>query len=599
MVNNNIRNFCIIAHIDHGKSTLSDRIIEASTNEKIRNAQDQILDSMDLERERGITIKLNAIQLNFFSKKKNANYIFHLIDTPGHVDFTYEVSRSLAACEGALLIVDAAQGVQAQTISNLYLAIENNLAIIPVINKIDLPNANIEKTKQEIHDILGLNIDDIVCVSAKTGQNIDLLLEKVIDVIPPPTINLHNKLQALIFDSYYDPYLGVVCYVRIKNGQLKKRQKMLIMSSKKYFIATNVGVKTPKIIETSELNDGTVGWVATGIKSIKDVSVGDTITCFDDPCGQALTGYKKLLPMVFCGFFPIDNTKYEDLKAAVEKISLSDSSFVYEYETSQTLGFGLRCGFLGLLHMDIIQERISREYNIDLIVSAPTVKIKVKLTDKTIIEIDNPALLPDRTKISEIQEPFVKVSIFTPDEYLGGLLELCQNKRGKYIDLITVDNNRKQIIYKIPLIEIVYNFFDTLKSISKGYATMEYELLGYETSKLVKVDILLNGKKVDALSFICHQDSAYSQASKICCSLKENIPRHQFEIPIQATIGSKIIARETIKALYKNVLAKCYGGDVSRKKKLLKQQKEGKKKLKAIGSVEVPLNVFIKVLNNK
>ena len=599
MVNNNIRNFCIIAHIDHGKSTLSDRIIEASTNEKIRNAQDQILDSMDLERERGITIKLNAIQLNFFSKKKNANYIFHLIDTPGHVDFTYEVSRSLAACEGALLIVDAAQGVQAQTISNLYLAIENNLAIIPVINKIDLPNANIEKTKQEIHDILGLNIDDIVCVSAKTGQNIDLLLEKVIDVIPPPTINLHNKLQALIFDSYYDPYLGVVCYVRIKNGQLKKRQKMLIMSSKKYFIATNVGVKTPKIIETSELNDGTVGWVATGIKSIKDVSVGDTITCFDDPCGQALTGYKKLLPMVFCGFFPIDNTKYEDLKAAVEKISLSDSSFVYEYETSQTLGFGLRCGFLGLLHMDIIQERISREYNIDLIVSAPTVKIKVKLTDKTIIEIDNPALLPDRTKISEIQEPFVKVSIFTPDEYLGGLLELCQNKRGKYIDLITVDNNRKQIIYKIPLIEIVYNFFDTLKSISKGYATMEYELLGYETSKLVKVDILLNGKKVDALSFICHQDSAYSQASKICCSLKENIPRHQFEIPIQATIGSKIIARETIKALYKNVLAKCYGGDVSRKKKLLKQQKEGKKKLKAIGSVEVPLNDFIKVLNNK
>lgn len=599
MAINNIRNFCIIAHIDHGKSTLSDRIIEASTNEKIRNAQDQILDSMDLERERGITIKLNAIQLNFFSKKKKANYIFHLIDTPGHVDFTYEVSRSLAACEGALLIVDATQGVQAQTISNLYLAIENNLSIIPVINKIDLPNANVEKTKQEIHDILGLNTDDIVCVSAKTGQNVELLLERVIDLIPPPEINLNNKLQALIFDSYYDPYLGVVCYVRIKNGQLKKHQKMLIMSSKKDFIATNVGVKTPKMIETEELKDGTVGWVATGIKSIKDVSVGDTITCFDNPCEHALTGYKKTLPMVFCGFFPIDNTKYEDLKAAVEKISLSDSSFVYEYETSQTLGFGLRCGFLGLLHMDIIQERISREYNIDLIVSAPTVKIKVKLTNKTTIEIDNPALLPDRTKISEIQEPFVKVSIFTPDEYLGGLLELCQNKRGKYIDLVTVDNNRKQIIYKMPLIEIVYDFFDTLKSISKGYATMEYEFLGYETSKLVKVDILLNGKKVDALSFISHQNTAYSQANKICCSLKENIPRHQFEIPIQAAIGSKIIARETIKALYKNVLAKCYGGDVSRKKKLLKQQKEGKKKLKAIGSVEVPFNVFIKVLNNR
>jgi len=598
MNKNNIRNFCIIAHIDHGKSTLSDRIIETASGNKIHNMQDQVLDSMELERERGITIKLNAIQLKYHSKKHNEDFIFHLIDTPGHVDFTYEVSRSLAACEGAILVVDATQGVQAQTISNLYLAIDNDLSIFPVINKIDLPSADVEKCKKQIKEILGLDADDCPCVSAKTGQNIEQIVEAVIDKVPAPINDDINKpLQALIFDSYYDSYLGAVCYVRIKNGSIKKGDKIKMMASGAEFIVSSLGVKTPIVEEKDELVAGEVGWVAASIKTIKDIAVGDTITSAENPASEPLPGYKKVLPMVYCGFYPIDNSKYEELKVAIEKISLSDAALVYEYETSQSLGFGVRCGFLGLLHMDIIQERISREFKIDLIVTAPSVKFKIGLTDHTIIEVDNPAKFPERTRIDEIQEPYVKVSIFTPDEYIGDLMALCQNARGKYVDLVTVDNNRKCIIYEIPLIEVIYNFFDRLKSISRGYATLEYELIGYHPSDLVKVDILLNGKKTDALSFICHRSQAYHKAQRIAIKLKENIPRQQFEVPIQACIGSKVIARENIRAMYKNVLAKCYGGDVSRKKKLLEQQKEGKKKLKAIGNVEVPQDVFIKILN--
>lgn len=593
-----VRNFCIIAHIDHGKSTLSDRIIDIASNKKIHNMQAQVLDSMELERERGITIKLNAIQLKYHSKKHNEDYIFHLIDTPGHVDFTYEVSRSLAACEGAILVVDATQGVQAQTISNMYLALENNLSILPVINKIDLPSADVEKVKGQIKEVLGINCDNIPCVSAKTGLNIESIVEQVIEQIPGPIDDDDNKpLQALIFDSYYDPYLGAVCYVRVKNGVLKVGQKIKMMSNNSEFTVTSLGIKTPEVVEKKQLEAGEVGWVAASIKTIKDVSVGDTITSSDNPAIEPLPGYKKVLPMVYCGFYPIDNSKYEELKIAIEKISLSDAALVYEYETSQSLGFGVRCGFLGLLHMDIIQERISREYKIDLIVTAPSVKFKVDLTNHTTIEVDNPAKFPDRTKIDEINEPYVKVSVFTPDEYIGDLMALCQNNRGKYVDLQTIDNNRKCIIYEMPLIEIIYNFFDRLKSISHGYATMEYEFIGYQPQDLVKVDILLNGKKTDALSFICHRSQAYHKANRICLKLKENIPRQQFEVPIQASIGSKIIARENIRAIYKNVLAKCYGGDVSRKKKLLEQQKEGKKKLKAIGNVQVPQDVFIKILN--
>ncbi|XQP54884.1 MAG: translation elongation factor 4 [Mycoplasmoidaceae bacterium] len=594
----NIRNFCIIAHIDHGKSTLSDRIIECASDNKIHNMQDQVLDSMELERERGITIKLNAIQLKYHSKKHNSDFIFHLIDTPGHVDFTYEVSRSLAACEGAILVVDATQGVQAQTISNLYLALDNNLSVFPVINKIDLPSADVEKCKKQIKDILGIDATDAPCVSAKTGQNIYDIVEAVIDKIPAPVEDDDNKpLQALIFDSYYDSYLGAVCYIRVKNGSIKVGDKIKMMASGATFIVTSLGVKTPIVVEKKQLNAGEVGWVAASIKTIKDVAVGDTITTVDNPAKEPLPGYKKVLPMVYCGFYPIDNSKYEELKIAIEKISLSDAALVYEYETSQSLGFGVRCGFLGLLHMDIIQERISREYKIDLIVTAPSVKFLIDLTNRTTVEVDNPAKFPERTRIDQIREPYVKVSIFTPDDYIGDLMALCQNARGKYIDLETIDNNRKCIVYEIPLIEVIYNFFDRLKSVSRGYATMEYELIGYQPSDLVKVDILLNGKKTDALSFICHRSQAYHKAQRICLKLKENIPRQQFEVPIQAAIGSKIIARENIRAMYKNVLAKCYGGDVSRKKKLLAQQKEGKKKLKAIGNVEVPQDVFIKILN--
>lgn len=593
-----IRNFSIIAHIDHGKSTLSDRIIELTHGLEKREMQDQILDSMDIERERGITIKLNAIQLHYHFDEDNKDYIFHLIDTPGHIDFTYEVSRSLAACEGALLVVDASQGVEAQTLSNIYLALENNLEIIPIINKVDLPTANIENTKQEIENLIGIDCSNAPCISAKTGLNVEKVIEAIIKCVPPPVGDDNAKLQVLIFDSYYDSYKGVICLIRVKNGTIKVGQHIKMMSSNKDFIVAELGVRTPKVINKQELLSGEVGWVAANIKTAKDISVGDTITDFDKPADVPLKGYKKILPMVYCGIYPIDNSKFDDLKEAMMKISLSDSSLTYEYETSKALGFGIRCGFLGLLHMDVIKERILREFNIELILTAPSVKYKVLLTSGETMMVDNPSKLPDHTYIKQIEEPFVKLSIITPEEYIGGIMDLCHNRRGEYIDLEYVDYIRRRLVYEIPLGEIIYNFFDNLKTISRGYATMDYEFTSYKPQNLVKIDILLNGTKVDALSLISHTDFSRAKSKKICEKLKEHIPRQQFEIPIQAAIGGKIIARENIKALYKNVLAKCYGGDVSRKKKLLEQQKEGKKKLKAIGNVSVPQDAFIKILSD-
>ncbi len=594
-----VRNFSIIAHIDHGKSTLSDRIIEITHGLEKREMQDQILDSMDIERERGITIKLNAIQLHYHYDKDNNDYTFHLIDTPGHIDFTYEVSRSLAACEGALLVVDASQGIEAQTLSNVYLALENNLEIIPVINKIDLPTADIDATKKEIEDLIGLDCSNAPCISAKTGLNIEQVIESIINYVPSPIGDDNGKLQVLIFDSYYDSYKGVICLIRIKNGTLKVGQHIKMMSSGKDFIVTELGIRTPKSINKDQLVSGEVGWVAASIKTAKDISVGDTITDYDNPADMPLKGYKKILPMVYCGIYPIDNSKFDDLKEAMAKISLSDSSLTYEYETSKALGFGIRCGFLGLLHMDVIRERIQREYGIDLILTAPSVKYKVLLTNGEEMMIDNPSKLPDRTYIKYIEEPFVKLSIITPEEYIGGIMDLCHNRRGEYIDLEYIDNIRRRLIYEIPLGEIIYNFFDNLKTISRGYATMDYEFTQYKKQNLLKIDILLNGTKVDALSMISHSDFARAKGMKLCEKLKEHIPRQQFEIPIQAAIGGKIIARENIKALYKNVLAKCYGGDVSRKKKLLEQQKEGKKKLKLIGNVSIPQDTFIKILSDE
>lgn len=594
----NIRNFSIIAHIDHGKSTLSDRIIEFTNTLSKREMQNQILDTMDIERERGITIKLNAIQIKYMAKD-NEEYYFHLIDTPGHVDFSYEVSRSLAACEGAILIIDAAQGIEAQTLSNVYLALENNLEIIPVINKIDLPSADIEKVKKDVEDIIGLDCTNAPCISAKNGINIEDVLEAIVSNIPKPLDPDDSKpLKSLIFDSFYDPYKGVVCFIRIFNGTIKIGDKIKFMSNNKNFIVTEVGVKTPKLVNKKELVSGEVGWVAAGIKNIKDINVGDTITHWDVSAIEPLKGYKKIIPMVYCGLYPIDTSKYEDMKEAMEKISLSDSSLIYEYETSQALGFGIRCGFLGLLHMEVIKERIVREFNIDVIVSTPSVIYKIIKTNNDIVYIDNPSNLPDRTHIDYIEEPIVKLILTTPDEYVGSIMELCQEHRGVYQDLEYLDGIRRRITYKMPLSEIMYNFFDKIKSVSKGYATMDYEIIGYNKDKLVKVDILLNGDKVDALSFITHVDFSYKKGKLICEKLKELIPKHQFEIPIQAVIGGKVISRETIKAMRKNVLAKCYGGDITRKKKLLEQQKEGKKKLKAIGSVNVPQDVFIKVLGD-
>ncbi|QNG61157.1 translation elongation factor 4 [Metabacillus idriensis] len=590
-----IRNFSIIAHIDHGKSTLADRILEKTSALTQREMKNQLLDSMDLERERGITIKLNAVQLKY-KAKDGEEYIFHLIDTPGHVDFTYEVSRSLAACEGAVLVVDAAQGIEAQTLANVYLALDNDLEILPIINKIDLPSADPERVRQEIEDVIGLDASEAVLASAKAGIGIEEILEQVVEKVPAPQGDPEAPLKALIFDSLYDPYRGVVAYIRVVEGSVKVGQKIKMMATGKEFEVTEVGVFTPKALLLDELNVGDVGFLTAAIKNVGDTRVGDTITDAKNSAAEALPGYRKLNPMVYCGLYPIDTAKYNDLREALEKLELNDSALQFEPETSQALGFGFRCGFLGLLHMEIIQERIEREFKIDLITTAPSVIYNVFMTDGTDIRIDNPSNLPDPQKIDRIEEPYVKATIMVPNDYVGAVMELCQNKRGNFIDMQYLDENRVSIIYELPLSEIVYDFFDQLKSNTKGYASFDYELIGYKESKLVKMDILLNNEKIDALSFIVHKDSAYDRGKIIVEKLKELIPRQQFEVPIQAAIGQKVVARSTIKAMRKNVLAKCYGGDISRKRKLLEKQKEGKKRMKTVGSVEVPQEAFMAVL---
>ncbi|WP_408606638.1 translation elongation factor 4 [Domibacillus epiphyticus] len=590
-----IRNFSIIAHIDHGKSTLADRILEKTQALSAREMKSQLLDSMDLERERGITIKLNAVQLTYTAKDGN-EYIFHLIDTPGHVDFTYEVSRSLAACEGAILVVDAAQGIEAQTLANVYLALDNDLEILPVINKIDLPAAEPERVRQEVEDVIGLDASEAVLASAKAGIGIEEILEQVVEKVPAPTGDPDAPLKALIFDSLYDPYRGVIAYIRVVDGTVKVGDKIKMMATGKEFDVTEVGVFTPKTTPRNELTVGDVGYLAAAIKNVGDTQVGDTITSSKNSAPEALAGYRKLNPMVYCGLYPIDSSKYNDLREALEKLELNDSALQYEPETSQALGFGFRCGFLGLLHMEIIQERIEREFKIDLITTAPSVIYQVTMTDGEELRIDNPSDMPDPQKIAHVEEPYVKASIIVPNDYVGAVMELAQGKRGIFIDMQYLDTNRVSVIYEMPLSEIVYDFFDQLKSSTKGYASFDYELIGYKQSKLVKMDILLNGEQVDALSFIVHRDFAYDRGKVIVEKLKELIPRQQFEVPIQAAIGNKIVARSTIKAMRKNVLAKCYGGDISRKRKLLEKQKEGKKRMKQVGSVEVPQEAFMAVL---
>ncbi len=596
-MNKNIRNFSIIAHIDHGKSTLADRILElTNTVTKREMVTTQILDSLDLEQERGITIKLNVVQIKYHAKD-GQDYTFHLIDTPGHVDFTYEVSRSLAACDGAILVVDASQGIEAQTLANTYLALDNDLEILPVINKIDLPSADVERTKKEIEDVIGLDCSDIPCISAKTGLNVEDVLESIVNKLPCPKGEVTNKLQALVFDSYYDSYRGVVVFVCIKEGKIKVGDKIRMLHSNTEYEVTELGVKTPNEVKKDSLSAGEVGYICASIKSIQDVFIGDTITLADDPCSEPLPGYRKMNPMVYCGMYPTDNSKYNDLRDALEKLQLNDSSLTFEAESSKALGFGFRIGFLGLLHMEVIQERLEREYNLNLIATAPSVVYKVTLTDGSVVDIDNPSMMPDNTKIDYIEEPYVKASIMVPSDNIGPVMELSQSKRGIYKDMIYIDDNRNQLIYEMPLSEIIFEYFDKLKSVSRGYASLDYELIGYRKSNLVKMDILLNGEVIDALSIIVHRDFAYNRGQKITAKLKELLPKQQFEIPVQAAIGNKIIARTNIKSLRKDVLAKCYGGDISRKKKLLEKQKEGKKRMKAVGSVEIPQEAFMAVLS--
>ena len=593
-----IRNFCIIAHIDHGKSTLADRILEKTNTLTTREMKDQILDNMELERERGITIKLNAVEIIYQAKDKN-KYILHLIDTPGHVDFTYEVSRSLAACEGAILVVDASQGVEAQTLANVYLALDNNLEIIPLINKIDLPSADIDKVKDEIENFIGLPADDAVLASAKVGLGIEDALEAVIKNVPAPVGDPMGKVQALIFDSAYDSYRGVIILVRVVNGTIKIGDTIKTLQTNATYVVTELGVRTPKEIKRDYLTTGDVGFICASIKDIQTVAVGDTITTVENESLEPLPGYRKLNPMVFCGLYPTDTNKYNDLKDALDKLKLSDASLVYEPETSQALGFGFRTGFLGLLHMDIIQERIEREYGIDLIATAPSVVYHVNLTDGTQIKIDNPSFLPEVQKIESIEEPFVHAIIMTPNDYVGAVMELCQKKRGTFDTMQYIEDNRVVVHYYIPLLEIVYDFFDRLKSTTRGYASFDYEFDSYRPSKLVKMDIMLNGEIIDALSSIVHKDFAQVKGRIICEKLKEVIPRQLFEVPVQAVINRKVIARTDIKAMRKDVLAKCYGGDVSRKKKLLEKQKEGKKRMKQIGTVEVPQEAFMAILSSE
>ncbi|MFB9280089.1 translation elongation factor 4 [Cohnella cellulosilytica] len=591
----NIRNFCIIAHIDHGKSTLADRILEYTGALTSREMQEQVLDSMDLERERGITIKMTAVRL-LYKADDGETYLLHLIDTPGHVDFTYEVSRSLAACEGAILVVDAAQGIEAQTLANVYLALDNNLEIVPVINKIDLPSAEPDRVKQEIEDVIGLDASDAVLASAKNGIGIREILEQVVKQVPPPQGDRDKPLKALIFDSHYDAYKGVVCSIRVIDGTIKAGTRMKFMATGAQFEVVEVGTFMPRPTAVTELGPGDVGFVSASIKNVKDTRVGDTITDAKNPTPEPLAGYRSINPMVFCGMYPIDSTDYNDLRDALEKLELNDASLRYEPESSQALGFGFRCGFLGMLHMEIIQERIEREFNIPLITTAPSVIYRVTLTSGEVQEISNPADYPDSAKIDFVEEPFVKASIIVPNDFVGAIMELCQGKRGEFIDMQYLDTNRVTIQYNVPLAEIVYDFFDQLKSSTKGYASFDYELIGYRQSSLVKMDILLNAEKVDALSFIVHRDRAYNRGRVICEKLKELIPRQMFEVPIQAAVGQKIVSRETIKAMRKNVLAKCYGGDISRKRKLLDKQKEGKKRMKQVGNVEVPQEAFMAVL---
>ena len=590
-----IRNFCIIAHIDHGKSTLADRLMEKTGQVSSRDMENQLLDSMDIERERGITIKLTPVRM-FYTAKDGQEYVFNLIDTPGHVDFTYEVSRSLAACEGAILIVDASQGVEAQTLANVYLALENNLEILPVINKIDLPSARPDEAKKEIEDVIGLDASYAPLVSAKEGIGIDDVLESVVQYFPAPQGDENAPLKALIFDSYYDNYKGVILFVRIKDGKIKAGDRIKTFRSDKIYDVVETGVFSPNLMPQDGLSAGEVGYIAASIKSILDVAVGDTVMNADNPAAEPLAGYKKVQSVVFCGIYPLDGSRFNDLKEAILKLQLNDASLIFEPDTSVALGFGFRCGFLGLLHMEIIQERIEREFGLEIITTAPSVSYKVVKSDGEIIYVDNPSHLPPQSEIEHMEEPIVKADIYSPPDYLGQIMDLCREKRGTFLQMTYLDKSRVRLEYDLPLNEIIFDFFDAIKSRTRGYASFDYELKGYEQSKLVKLDILLNGEPCDALSMIVHEDSAYARGRTLCENLKEAIPRQLFEVPVQAAIGGKIIARETVKAVRKDVLAKCYGGDITRKKKLLEKQKKGKKRMRSIGSVEVPSEVFMQIL---